>query len=180
MPESNSLGASLWRGLRTAGRFYAAHIWLPIGSLVIAVVLLVFIDTFAPEGNREASGWWDFAVAAAAILAVLGVVALVLRLEARETRAQKVERLTRALQEAARTISQINAEMEDGERRLKELQQQTSVQQELANLSTAQSSAIQEALKGELGRERQRSLMRDLVMVALGAVGSFVLTRLFP
>lgn len=181
MPETRAVWASLRRGLRIAGRFYVAHILLPVVTLILAIALIVFIDIFAPEGPGDPDGWWDVAVLVAIGLASSGLVGLIFRLEAGgESRTKKIERLTQALKEAAQAIAQISAEMEDGERRLRELEQQTSIQQQLANLTGSQSAAIREALKGELSRERRRSLMRDLVMLVLGAVTSFLLTRWFP
>ena len=186
MSDSSSQWASNWasirRGLRTAGRFYRAHTLLPIATLILGVGLVVLITIIAPNppGEGGAGGWWVTGLIAAILLAVAGFAGLVVRSGSKgETRAQKIGRLTRALNEASQAIAQITTEMEDGEYRLRELEKQTSVQQQLANLSTPQAEAIREALKGELGRESRKGLMRDLVFLVVGLIGGLVLTRLF-
>jgi hypothetical protein len=175
--------ASIRRGLRAAVRFYVGHILLPIGTTLIAIGLFVWIQNVAPQdaSGETIGGWWSLAALGALVLGVVGLVALVSRLQGgRETRAQKIQRLTKALNEATQAIAQISAEMEDGAHRLRELERQTSIQKELANLSATESAAVRDALKGELSRERRRGLMRDLFMVVLGAAISLGLTRLFP
>jgi hypothetical protein len=76
-----------------------------------------------------------------------------------------------------RIIAQINSEMAEGAERLAGLERQTALQQDLAQLTRREAAAVREALKAELGRERRRTLARDLAMVFLGAALSYVLAR---
>ena len=76
-----------------------------------------------------------------------------------------------------RIISQINSEMAEGDIRLRELEHETALQEQLANLTAREAAAVREALKSELGKERRRSLKRDLAMVLLGAVLTYALGR---
>jgi uncharacterized membrane protein len=179
----------VWDSLRRRGRrlvrYWLDHIALPFATTVVGVAALVLLVNLAPSrldaatGEKELYGWGNVALIVAIVVTALGVATLVTALQARhgETRAERVQRLTKALQEATQAIAEINTEMEDGARRLAELESQTEVQRDLANLSEREAAAVRDTLRRELGRERRRSLFRDLVMVLLGAVLSYVLTR---
>jgi hypothetical protein len=171
-----------WRGF---ARFWNAHPALPLGTAAVGVALLVAAVKFGPRGpdstnpgQTEIVGWGELALILGAPMAIVGLISSLLRFGPAETRADRIKRLTAALQESMTIIAQINSEIEEGAQRLSELEEQTAVQQELAKLTQQEAAAVREALKGELGRERRRSLVRDVVLLLLGAVLTYLLTRL--
>jgi uncharacterized membrane protein YhaH (DUF805 family) len=165
-------------------RFWVAHLALPITTIVVGVATAIAIDSMAPQrpdptkpGQTQIYGWWAVALLVAVFIVVLGVVTLGMRWQSGENRAQRIQRLSNALQESVQVIAQMNNEIELGAMRLADLEKQTSVHEELAKLTSTEADAVREALKAELGRERRRSLVRDFGMVALGAALSYFLTR---
>jgi uncharacterized membrane protein len=166
-------------------RYWVAHIALSITTIVVGVAAVIAINSNAPRrpdpenpGQTGIYGWWLFAVLVAIVIVVLAIITLAMRWSSSpENRAKRIERLSNALKESMRVISEINREIELGVTRLADLEKQTAVHEELAKLTTPEADAVREALKAELGRERRRSLVRDLGMVALGAVLSYFLTR---
>jgi hypothetical protein len=168
-------------GLRRRGRtvlhFWFAHIWLAVATTVIGVALLVVVDRLAPSrpdptvpGQVDIYGWGTPGEAIGIALTVLGVASLILWLGSRSegSRAERIKRLTTALEESVRIIAEINSEVALGQERLADLEKETAVQQQLAKLTGAEAAAVREALKTELGLERRRSLPRDLALVLLG------------
>ena len=126
-------------------------------------------------GETVIYGWGLTVAILASVLALMGFVLLVTRSQG--SRAQRIERLGNALQEAERIIAEINREMREGADRLAHLERQTAMHEELAELSSEKAAAIRAALKAELGQERQRSLWRDLALVLLGALLAFLQQR---
>jgi hypothetical protein len=173
------------RGLKKARRFFSDHLAIPIGVTTVGGAALLVVLIAAPSrvdpasGDSEIYGWGGPALLLALLVTAAGVVTLVLGLQHRQsdTRAERVQRLSTALREAMQIIREITGEMEEGRQRLDELERQTDLQRELANLTVPEATAVREALQAELGRERRRSLWRDVMMVILGAGLSYLLAR---
>jgi len=164
------------------------HIWLPIGTTLLSLIALIVVVNFAPSrpdprnpGETHYYGWGHVALPVVISVFVLCILYLFLVFQARhgETRAERIKRLTKALEEAMQAITQIQTEIEDGALRLQELEEKTNLQRELSQLSESEAAAVREALGAELSRDRRRSLLRDLVLVLLGAALSYFLTRFF-
>jgi hypothetical protein len=177
---------SAWSLIRRNGQrswnFFLTHRSLPIAVTVLGIVGLVVVVNFAPsavrpDGSEEYLGWGNWVFVPSLLLVAIGAAATILSFKTQESRAERIERLTKALDESMRIIGQITTEMAEGEARLRELEHQTALQEQLAKLSASEATAIREALKSELGRERRRSLFRDLALVVLGAALTYVVGR---
>lgn len=179
-------GDAVVRELRRRGRAFSnyllRHVWPALASMAVGMAGVILTLNLAPRrpstetpGETTVYGWGLALGILGVLLVVLGFVVLVTR--SRGSRAQRIERLGNALQEAEGIIAEINREMREGADRLAKLERQTAMHEELAELSSEKAAAIRDALKAELGHERQRSLWRDLALVLLGAVLAFLQQR---
>jgi hypothetical protein len=89
---------------------------------------------------------------------------------AEETPAQRAERLTKALQEAAAVIDEFKQEIAQGEETAARLQADIDTYSEVVALRRSEVEAVARVLRGELAQESRRSFRRDIAI----AVGSLV------
>src|SRR5213592_1830898 len=109
---------SLRRRWRRVRQFWIDHIWLPVATTVVGIAGLVAVLNLAPTrpdpanpGQTEIYGWGSLGAFVAAVMIALGLASLLLTYRSGESRADRIKRLTTALDESMRIIAEINSEM---------------------------------------------------------------------
>ena len=81
-----------------------------------------------------------------------------------DSRQQRIQELTSALQRSMGTLEMIKREIEDGNALLDELENRAKVTQELSRLDDRQVIAVTEQIRAELRAEGRRGLLRDVLL----------------
>ena len=166
------------------------------GVIVLLGVAVIVVDLaqapttykhFAPTadypngivGTTELDGNRITMLVVAAVLAFFGLIFFVYWSEYRSStankRATRIKKLTEALNEAMKTITSIQIEVEEGQRALAHLQSEISTNRDLAQLTSEQSKAVEELVRKELRHERWPALWVQLLIgVLLIGVGVLI------
>lgn len=95
-----------WSLIRRNGQrswnFLLTHRSLPIAVTVLGIVGLVVVVNFAPsavrpDGSEEYLGWGNWVFVPSLLLVAIGAAATILSFKTQESRAERIERLTKAL-----------------------------------------------------------------------------------
>ncbi len=126
------------------------------------------------NGNTTTTGsvsaWWQIPALAAGVLLVVGAGAALIARDQRfrgpQDRAARISRLTAALSEAMATIAQVQREVDEGQRVLAELERDTEVKRQLAQLTTEEAAAVLSKLQDTVRIETTRGTRWSLVIAA--------------
>lgn len=93
-----------------------------------------------------------------------------------ENTAERVQRLTRTLNEAAQVVDEIEKEIEKRHDLAQELQQDIDQLENLRDLNQQQVEAVVQAIDAPIQRQGRRSLLVNFVFFLLGIVASIIST----
>lgn len=95
-----------------------------------------------------------------------------------ETTATRVRRLTRALQESAEAIDDIQDEIQERQRVAERLQKDVQTYERLREMNREEVEAVVQVLGGVVKSEGRRSLWRDIALFVAGVAVSVITTLL--
>jgi hypothetical protein len=129
-------------------------------------------------GTRGTFGLW-----VGVSLAAIGFIVFALWLSQRQydasNRQSQIAALTNSLHNAMGIIASINAEVEEGERVLIELQSRTADQKELAKLTKEEAEAVRNLVGTEIRGERRFALTAQVIVgIVAGIIAGFLLAHL--
>lgn len=180
-------------GVKKVAVWLSRHWWAGVALLIVGVglVVLAFVtsdsdtaqqDAVASDGSKI-TGWAVLLIASGVVIAVGGLYALAEYTDRRKLspgrRRAQLERLTKSLHEALRTIELIKDEVAAGEELLAKLEEQAEVRGELAKMRSEEAQAVLAELRGTVRLESNRNTWVSLVMSAAFLALGLVLGRVF-
>lgn len=155
-------------------RYAVSHLWVPLAMIAGGITLfLVGVgsqrDTGKPvpkvvtTGGTELPGWGVVVLLVGILLVVLSLLLLDevwrrSRFAKPETRRSKIDRLSASLKDALTVIDDIRREVDDGNRLVTQLEEETKTKRQLAQLSSADAEAVLLQLRETVRAETSRGV----------------------
>jgi len=133
-------------------------------------------------GTMHMNGWRYSVLGVAIAMMALGLLAIsysnTFRGSTKERREARIKQLTEALADALQIVDTIQNEVTEGQRLLGSLENEIAANRNLAQLSSEQSKAVTELVRGEVQRERWPGVLVQIVvgvlLIGLGILISHV------